>query len=104
MGDRLHPGGADLIDLAAHADGVDVRRRRQRADHDRDVVLAAFGIGDVGEDKGAALVFRHAADELPAHQRMQLGVFVDRRVDAHDQAGGFEIGQMFLEIEAWSHA
>ena len=100
MIDRRHPGFADLLDLAAHADGVDLRRRRQRADHDRNVVFAALGVGDVGEDEGAALVLGHAADELPAHQRMQLGVLVDRGVDALDQAGGFEIGEMILEIEA----
>ena len=82
MIDRRQPGFADLLDLAAHADGVDLRRRRQRADHDRNVVFAALGVGDVGEDEGAALVLRHAADELPAHQRMQLGVLVDRGVDA----------------------
>ena len=100
MIDRRQPGFADLLDLAAHADGINLRRRRQRADHDRDVVFAALGVGDVGEDEGAAFFLRHAADELPAHQRMQLGVLVDRGVDARDQAGGFEIGEMILEIEA----
>ena len=30
---------------------------------------------------------------------MQLGVLVDRPVDADEQAGGFEIGQVLLEIE-----
>jgi hypothetical protein len=83
---------------------MDLRRRRQRADHDWNVVFAALGVGDVGEDKGAALVLGHAADELPAHQRMQLGVLVDRGVDARDQAGGFEIGEMILEIEAGAFA
>jgi hypothetical protein len=33
---------------------------------------------------------------------MQLGVLVDRSIDARDQAGGFEIGEMILEIEAWA--
>src|SRR5580704_9819040 len=102
MVDRLKPGFADLLDLATHADGIDLRRRRQRADHDRDVVFAALGVGDIGEHESPAFLFRHAADELPAHQRMQLGVLVDRGVDARDQAGGFEIGEMILEIEARS--
>src|ERR1700722_9205080 len=102
MVDRLKPGFADLLDLATHADGIDLRRRRQRADHDRDVVFAALGVGDVGEDESPAFFLGHTADELPAHQRMQLSVLVDRGVDARDQAGGFEIGEMILEIEARS--
>ncbi len=58
MRDRLHPGCADLLDLAAHADGVNLRRSRERADHNRNVVLAALGIDDVGEDERAALFLR----------------------------------------------
>jgi len=104
MVDRRQPRFADLLDLAAHADGINLRRRRQRADHDWDVVFAALGVGDVGEDESAALGLRHAADELPAHQRMQLGILVDRCVDARHQAGGFEIGEMILEIEARAFA
>ena len=98
------PGCADLLDLAAHADGVNFRRSRERPDHNRNVVLAALGIDDVGEDKRPAFFLRHAADKLPAHQRVQLGVFINGCVDALDQAGGFEIGKMFLKIEARSRA
>ena len=99
MRDRRHPGLADLLDRAAHAERVDRGRRRQRADHHRHVVFAALGVDDVGEQEGAALILRHAADELPAHQRDELGVLVDRPVDADEQPGGFQIGQMLLQVE-----
>jgi hypothetical protein len=42
--------------------------------------------------------FSSGADELPAHQGMQLGVLVDRCVDPLNEAGGFEIGKMVLEV------
>jgi hypothetical protein len=42
--------------------------------------------------------FGEAALELPAHQRMQLGVLVDRPVDPHQQPGRLERGQVRLEI------
>ena len=58
---------------------IDLGRGRERADHHRHVVAAALGVDHVGEQERAALVLRHAAEELPAHQRMQLGVLVDRR-------------------------
>jgi hypothetical protein len=54
----------------------------------------------MGEKKGASLVLGHAAQELPAHQRVQLGVLVDRPLDAHQQALRLEIGQVVLEIES----
>ncbi len=87
------------LDRPAHADGVDLGRCRQRADRDRHVVAAAFAVDHIGEQKGAPLLFVQAALELPAHQRMQLGVLVDRPLDAHEQAIGFEPRQMLLEIE-----
>src|SRR5712691_10103165 len=53
----------------------------------------------MGEKKRSSLVLRHAAQELPAHQRVQLGILVDRAVDSHQQALRLEVGQMVLEIE-----
>src|SRR2546429_3559534 len=49
------------------------RSRRDRADHHRHRILAAAAVGDVGEEEGLARALFDAADELPAHQRVQLG-------------------------------
>ena len=95
----MHPGLADLFDPPSHADRVNPGRRRQRADRDRNVVTAAVGIDHIGEQEGAPRVLGEAALELPAHQRMQLGVFVDLPLDPHQQPRGFEPRQMLLEIE-----
>ena len=78
-GDRALPGRVDLVERAAHADAIDLAARRERADHDRDVVAPALGVGHVGEQERLAVLLRDAAAELPAHQRVHLGVLVDRR-------------------------
>ena len=99
MRDGVEPGLADLFDGLAHADGVDLRVGRQRADHHRHVVFLAAAVDHVGEQERAALVLRHAADELPADERMQLGVLVDRPVDARHQPGRLQRREMLLEVE-----
>ena len=66
---------------AAHAHRVDARARRQRAEQHRHVVAAALGVDDVGEQERLALVLGDAAEELQAHERLQLAVLVDRPVD-----------------------
>src|SRR5205823_5872844 len=48
-------------------------------------------------------VFRHAAEELPAHQRMQLGVLVDRPIHPDQQTFAFQLSEMLLEIEPGAH-
>ncbi len=53
----------------------------------------------MGEQERAPLVLRYAAQKLPAHQRMQLGIFVDGTVDANEKTVRLEIGQMILKIE-----
>ena len=95
----MHPGIADVLDRPAHADGIDSRRRRERADRDWHVVAAALAVGDVGEQERAPFVLQQAALELPAHQRMQLGVLVDRPIDATEKTRRFEPRQMLLKIE-----
>ena len=99
MGDRPHPGFADLVHRLPHADRIDLGRGGERADHHRHVVAPALRVRHIGEQEGPPLVLGNAAQELPAHQRMQLGVLVDRPVDAHQQAVGLEVGEVLLEIE-----
>jgi hypothetical protein len=98
MPDGVGPGAPDVVDRAAHAEGIDAGRRRQRAGRHRHVEAAAVGAHHIGEKEGAPLVLVEATLELPAHQRVQFGVLVDLAVDAHQQAGGLQIGEMLLEI------
>src|SRR5262249_19252504 len=99
LSDRTHPRLADVLDRLAHADGIDRGRGRKRADHHRNVVPPALGVDHVGEQESAPLVLRDAAEELPAHQRMQLGILVDGAIDAEEQPVRLEIRQMLLEVE-----
>ena len=78
---------------------IDARRGRQRADRNRNVVTAAAGSTTLVNRKARRCVLAEPALELPAHQRMQLGVLVDRALDPHQQALCLERGQMRLEIE-----
>ena len=99
MGDRPHPGCPDLVHRLPHADGIDRGRGGKRTDHDRNVVATAFRVRHIGEHEGPPLVLGNAANELPSHQRMQLGVLVDGSIDAHQQTIGFQVGEVLLEIE-----
>ncbi len=80
IGDSLHPGLTDIRHRLTHADRVDVGRCRERADGHREVVAPAPAVDHVGEQERAPLVLRNAAEKLPAHQRMQLGILVDRAI------------------------
>jgi hypothetical protein len=53
----------------------------------------------MGEQECAALILGETALELPAHQRVQLGILVDRAIDAGDQPLRLQGRQMLLEIE-----
>ncbi len=99
IGDGVHPGIADVLDRPPHADGIDFRRGRERADRDWRVVAAALAVGDVGKDERAPFVLPQAALKLPTHQRMQLGVLVDRPIDATEKTRRFEPRQMLLKVE-----
>ena len=98
VGDGVHPGVADFGNIAAHAHRIDARRSRQRAEQYRGIVLSAFRIDDVGEQKCLAIGLRQAAEELQPDERLQLAVLVDRAVDAHDETGLFQLRQMLLQI------
>ena len=99
MRDRLHPALADVRDLGAHAERIDFRRRRDRADDHRHVVFAAGRVDDIREQEGAALGLWNAADELQPDQRMQLGVLVDRMIDPRQQPPGLKVRKVLLQVE-----
>jgi hypothetical protein len=88
--DARGPTWPGFLDRHAHADAVDRAVRGNRADHHGHRVFAAMRVDDVGKQKRFALGFLNAADELPAHQRVQLGVLVDRLVDRQQQALRFQ--------------
>ena len=92
------PARVDLVERAADADAVDFAVGGEPADQHRDVVLAALGVGDVGEQERLAVLLLDAAAELPAHQRVHLGVLVDRAVDADEQAGLLQRADVVVQV------
>src|SRR6185437_1290998 len=52
----------------------------------------------VGEEKGLAVGLGQPADELPAHQRMQLRILVDRPVDDAQQPMPLQRLDMLMQV------
>ncbi len=103
---RLH-----LFRRAAHAETVDFAISGERADDHRKRILAAAAVNDVGEQKGLALGFLDAADELPAHEWMQFRVFVDGTVYGQQQSPLLQCLEMLMQVGVaarrfghWIHA
>src|SRR5258708_7277760 len=82
----------------APAGPVDRAVGRDRADDDRDRIFPAAAVDHVGEQEGLPVLLGQAADELPAHQRMQLGVLVDRAIDRDEQALALQRLEVLMEI------
>src|SRR5262249_30281879 len=76
----------DILDRSIHANRVDRAVGGDRADHDRHVVGATAAVTHFREQKRPAVSLIETSDELPAHQRMQFSVFVDRAIDGEQQA------------------
>src|SRR5690349_3772886 len=92
--DSRAPGTADVVEAATEADSVDgVVTGKPRYQH-RAVIGAAGGIRRPREQERLALLFRNAAAILPAHQRVDFGVFVDRAINDEKQAGLRQRGDM----------
>lgn len=68
------------------------------ADGDRDVVFSSRAVDDVLEQKRLAFGLWNAAAELPAHQRMHLGVLVDRPLYADQQSLPIQFGNMRVQV------
>src|SRR5882762_3264747 len=92
------PLSLDFAQGRAHAGRVDRAIRRDRADHDRDVVLAAAAVGDVREEERLPLRLVHPPDELPAHQWMQLRVLVDRPVDREEEPALLKLLEVLVKV------
>ncbi len=98
IGDGRDPGRADLLEWLAEARAIDGRIGGKTRDQHRDVEAVMLGIGRVREQERLALGFRNAATVLPAHQRMHLGVFVDRLVHDHEQARACEREHVLVQV------
>ena len=83
----VNPGLLDLVDGHAHAERIDLAVGGQAAHQHRDVELAPLAVDHVGEQECLAVFFVDAASELPAHQRVHLGVLVDLALDLDQEAG-----------------
>src|SRR4029077_7377204 len=88
----------DLVERAAHAHAINLAARRERADHPRGGVAPGPRGHPSREEKRLALALLDAAAELPAHQRMQLGVLVDRALDGNQQAGALQRIEMVVQV------
>src|SRR5882672_11875785 len=98
VGDGPVPFPLDFAQGSAHAGRIDRAVRGDRADDDRNVVLATASVDDVGEEERLPLRFVHPSDELPAHQRMQLRVLVDRPVDREEEPALLQLLEVLVKI------
>src|SRR5207302_8040923 len=95
---RLGPGLVDLLQLAAHAEAVDLAAGGKGTHHYRDIVFAPLAVGDVGEQKRPAVTLLDAAAKLPADQGVHFRVLVDRALDGDQQARLSEGFQVFVQV------
>src|SRR6185295_17107538 len=94
---RFGPALVNLIRFAHHADGINLRGRRQGSDRDRHAIAAPFGIDHVLEYKCLALALIQTA-KLPAHQGHELGVLVDFTLDTKQFAALFERFKVLTKV------
>jgi hypothetical protein len=76
--------------VATHPEIVNFFRAGQRADDDRKFILASFGVNNIFKQPRLAFFFRESAAILPADERMNLRVLVDRLFDTPQQSARFE--------------
>ena len=94
----MHPGGADLVERAAKANPIDVRIGGEPRDQHRYIVAGAFAIGGLREQECSPIAFGNAATILPADQRVDFCIFVDRLIDDDQQPGAVQRQHMIVQI------
>ena len=102
MGLGASPLGEDLFLLALHPERIDIEAAGVAGDGDRHVELATLEVVDVLEEESLSLLLGQAA-VLQAHERMKLGVFIDRLFDAEELAGCFELVQILADVSVIGH-
>ena len=95
---RVDPAIGDFIGLAFKTQAVNRFGAGKPADEHLAIVFALFAVGNVVEQKTAARLFGYAAAKLPAHQRLQLAVFVDLPVNAVQFTVLIQCGDKFAQI------
>jgi hypothetical protein len=96
---RAIPAVLHLFGFAAHAEAIHLTIRGKRAYYHGKCKLAATPVNDIGEEESLALLFFNAADELPAHERMQFCILIHSAVDCHEQALLAQYLEMFVQVE-----
>ncbi|WP_407675293.1 hypothetical protein [Paraburkholderia sprentiae] len=91
------PALFDVLDVAAHAQGIDFFRRRVDTYCGAAIDLVALGIDNVFEQKAASLRFRQTP-ELPLHQWHQFRLLANRTADSEQLAGPFKFFEVGTEI------
>src|SRR5262249_14823428 len=77
---------------------IDLAVGSKPGDQHRDIVFAALAVDHIGEEKRLAVLLGDAAAELPAHQRVHLGVLVDLAVDLDQEPGLVERADVFVQV------
>ena len=98
IGDRIDPGGADVFQRLAEAGAIDRAVGREPGDQYCAVVAAPLRVGRLREQERLALRLGNAAAILPAHQRVHLGVFVDRLVDDDQKVFARQRQHMLVQV------
>ncbi|MNC87595.1 hypothetical protein D3C83_33290 [compost metagenome] len=79
------PPGLHFLGLRAHARAVNLAVAGISAHHHGEAVFPSQPVHHIRKQERLALLLLDAADVLPAHQRMQLRVFVHRPIDREQQ-------------------
>src|SRR5262249_42282963 len=95
---RAYPRRPDLIERHAHADAVHLAARRQSRGEDGGIEAGPVAVGRLSEQECLAVLLLDAAAKLPAHQRMHLGVFVDRLVHYDEQPLAREPAHVIVQV------
>ena len=84
--------------LTLQPQAIDVARGGEPPDESRMRVLPSLRVDDVLEEKRLAVLFFDAPAELPADERMHLGVFVDLFTNANELPVLFQDAEELSQI------
>src|SRR6476660_3446002 len=94
----LHPQGSNSIYGDAEPGRVNFRRGRKSTDKHRNVITFAMRADDIGEQKGTSVLLAQTALKLPARERVEFGIFVDRTINSREEASFRQPRYVFVQI------